>query len=117
MKNVNLETKRVVGGNSFSDSIIRTNANTEEYVRYVLSLVGKKVIKDKTKLDFKSDVFGISILVDEKSLFSLSNEGVEKFRRSEVLAFDKFIINMLKFAKYNIDETSDYYKRVDKVII
>jgi hypothetical protein len=117
MKNVNPVTKRVVGGFSFADSMIRTSADTEKYVNYVLTLVSKKVIKEDVVLDSISDVFGVSIVVDDKRLFSLSNDDVEKFRKYEVLAFDKFIINILKTSNYDIDNTSDYYKRVEEVIL
>jgi hypothetical protein len=56
-------------------------------------------------------------MVDGARLFSLNNEDVEKFRQVAVLAFDKFIISMVKLANFNIIDTSDYYKKVEAVNI
>lgn len=87
-----------------------------EYVRYIASLISKKVLKNGMVLECVTDIFSISIMIEGKKLLSISIEDVEKFRQSGVLVFDKFIINILHFANISIDETSSYYERVNQVI-
>lgn len=116
MKNVNPVTRRVVGGLSFTDSIIRTNADTVNYVKYVLNIINKYVLKTELKLYLSSYEQILFFMLNDELLLSVSKEKVEALRQQEVLAFDKFIIQKIKDENYEVLESSDYFKNVFRAI-
>lgn len=116
MNNVNTETRRVVGGNSFIDSIIRTNSNTEEYVKYVISIINKKLFEDEKVITYKIHQQTALIYCNKKKVIENLFEEIETFRQKSILTFDMTLLELIKLKINDFDETSNYYKRVNGMI-
>ncbi|WP_160678789.1 hypothetical protein [Clostridium sp. C8-1-8] len=115
MKGLNAANKRVVvGGGTFTDSLIRNTASTEEYVEYVISLINNYLFSGKDIVDYLMDSENLYLYHGEDEILNLSQKYIDSFRQSGILAFDKFIIEILSANGFELNKRNNYYDKLRK---
>jgi hypothetical protein len=112
MKIANKERKRVVGGFSFGDSIIRTNGDTEKYIGYILSRINSELIKGEEELRYVKNKKYIQFFIGDKKLLWLKASQIEQYRSEAVTMLERILLSNLECSGYSFDTENKYYKQV-----
>jgi hypothetical protein len=112
VKAVNRETKRAVGGFSFTDSIIRTNAEIDSYVEKIVSSINNELLSGDLKLKWVRASKYIQFFLGTKKFLWFKPDQVEEYSRDKAAMLEKILLSNIECEGYNFDKTNSYYKNV-----
>ncbi|GKU24012.1 hypothetical protein [Clostridium folliculivorans] len=115
MKGLNEVKKSGFSKNSFSDAAIRSSANTEEYVSYVISLINSNLFKGEDTVDYLLDEESLCLYHGQNEFLNISQKYVDNFRQRGNFAFDKFILDILSANGFDINKRNNYYNKLKRV--
>lgn len=102
--------RRVPGGLSYADAMLRFNASTEGYMNHVLSLINRNLLSNGTLVCVMKHN-RISVQYNGISLFSSGLFWVERSRELQSNAIEKDIIIRLEELGVLLNKDSYYYQK------
>jgi hypothetical protein len=115
VKGLNEVSKSGFSKNSFSDTLIRSSASTEEYVSYVISLINSNLFNGADTVDYLLDEESLCLYHGQNEFLNISQKYVDNFRQRGNFAFDKFVLDILSANGFDINKRNNYYNKLKRV--